>query len=1135
MASRQLGSVALSVLIISLGLAVVSSPALSADIHVPTEYPTIQQAIDSAAAGDTIIVGAGIYDETVTVDRPVRLVAEVYDPVDPANNTTVIRGDGLSAVVTVLSGLEGTTELIGFAIENGTDCISAFSVMNIEANRFRDCDDDIDYELGSGGTARYNLFTNSDDDAFDLDNPVNDYLIEYNTILHEDGSDDGIEIRLQDDVIETTAEIVIRHNYISGSQEDGVQIIDYYTDTNRHITIANNVFRDIAKAGIGLMDNADTAEDYRAASITERIDVINNTFVNADHGISGGDRLVAANNIFVGHAVALKDVDGDSLVSHNLFWANTTDLVNTTAEFSVFGDPLLDAAGNLADGSPAIDAATSYLEYGAEVVLNMGAGEFLGTAPDIGAKESPFGGAANDPPTVDAGPDALVTWPDDTYALHGSVGDDGVPDPPGVTTSSWRQVSGPPGAVFADDASPQTSVTFPSPGTYVLRLLADDSILKRSDDIVVTVDDPTTGTVERRIDSSSDDAEQTVGGRISLTSTDLEMVQDKRRHQVIGLRFTDIQVPRGATIDEAWVQFWADEADTGPTDLVIHAQAADDAGTFSSDADVESRALTTASVPWTPEPWTVAGAAGPAQRTPDLSVVVREVTDRAGWASGNSLVLVVSGDGQRTALSFDGDSAAAPLLHIAYTYAAENLPPVADAGGDRTISDADATGSEPVTLDGSNSYDADGSIVGYEWRQGGTVVGSGPQVTLDAGVGVQVYTLTVTDDEGATDEDTVEITVNANAAPTADAGPDVSVVDADDNGEETVTLDGSGSTDPDGFLTDYEWSVGGVVIGTGPILGHTFGVGTALVELTVTDNGAASHTDSVTVTVDPPPPNQPPVAVDDEVTTTVDTAVSIDVTANDSDPEGYLDPATTTTACAGCSEPSNGSLVNEGDGSFLYTPKAGFTGDDGFVYEVCDTAGLCDTAAVTIHVAAGVTVAYRINSTNDDAEERNKGSVLKGSSTLEMVEDRGKTQLVGLRFTGVAVPQGATINSAAIQFQAAQAAVGAADLVVTGQDSDSTVEFGPNTKISTRPLTATNVPWSPAEWAAGDAGAAQLTPDLAAILQEIVDRPGWVDGNSLVLVISGSGQRVADSFDGNSLTAPLLIIDYTPPGGMAPL
>ena len=93
------------------------------------------------------------------------------------------------------------------------------------------------------------------------------------------------------------------------------------------------------------------------------------------------------------------------------------------------------------------------------------------------------------------------------------------------------------------------------------------------------------------------------------------------------------------------------------------------------------------------------------------------------------------------------------------------------------------------------------------------------------------------------------ITVVGNQAPTADAGVDQSVADADGSGDEAVTLDGSGSSDSDGTIVTYAWAEGVTPLGTGMSITPTLTVGTHTVTLTVTDDGGAGATDTVEVIV----------------------------------------------------------------------------------------------------------------------------------------------------------------------------------------------------------------------------------------------------------------------------------------------
>ena len=55
----------------------------------------------------------------------------------------------------------------------------------------------------------------------------------------------------------------------------------------------------------------------------------------------------------------------------------------------------------------------------------------------------------------------------------------------------------------------------------------------------------------------------------------------------------------------------------------------------------------------------------------------------------------------------------------------------------------------------------------------------------------------------------------------------------------------------------------------------------------------------------------------------------------------------------------------------------------------------------------------------------------------------------------------------------------------------------------------------------------QRTPNLAAVLQEVVGSQDWVSGNALALLVTGDGTRVAESFDGGAAKAPVLHIEYT--------
>jgi hypothetical protein len=179
---------------------------------------------------------------------------------------------------------------------------------------------------------------------------------------------------------------------------------------------------------------------------------------------------------------------------------------------------------------------------------------------------------------------------------------------------------------------------------------------------------PAPSMVEVRVGASAADAEEKANGKVSLNSSDLELTTDGSSVQVVGMRFASLQVPRGATITNAWVQFETDEVKTAAVSLTVQAEAADSASLFTTALrNVSLRPRTVASEGWTPPAWSVVGEAGLSQRTPNLAAVIQEVVNRTGWNPGNPLVVVITGTGVRTAEAWDGRAAGAPLLHIEFT------------------------------------------------------------------------------------------------------------------------------------------------------------------------------------------------------------------------------------------------------------------------------------------------------------------------------------------------------------------------------------------------------------------------------------------------------------------------------------
>ena len=167
-----------------------------------------------------------------------------------------------------------------------------------------------------------------------------------------------------------------------------------------------------------------------------------------------------------------------------------------------------------------------------------------------------------------------------------------------------------------------------------------------------------------------------------------------------------------------------------------------------------------------------------------------------------------------------------------------------------------------VQLDGSQSTDAEGEIASYTWTYEGVELSGVSPLTTLIEAGTYPIVLTVTDEEGLLDRDTVTVTVTApepdNVAPTAVATASPLTGEA----PLTVSLDGTGSTDSDGTIVSYQWTyTGGEASGETATIELT-AAGTYAIVLTVTDDDGATATDTVTVTVtEPEPDNLAPTAV----------------------------------------------------------------------------------------------------------------------------------------------------------------------------------------------------------------------------------------------------------------------------------
>ncbi len=276
--------------------------------------------------------------------------------------------------------------------------------------------------------------------------------------------------------------------------------------------------------------------------------------------------------------------------------------------------------------------------------------------------------------------------------------------------------------------------------------------------------------IEVRVAAGDDDAEERVDdGSVDLTSSDLEITEEgaPADNQLIGMRFNNIDIPQGAIITSAYVQFHVDETDVDsdnrPGTKFLRGEAVDNAATFSdADFDISSRPTTSAEASWDWPLWLTEHEEGPDQQTSDISAVIQELVDRPGWSPGNSLALIITGSGENTAEAFEGEADAAPLLHVEFSAASAALPQgwqsqdIGTTGG----SAAESEGTWAISADGADiwgsadefhyayvSLSGDGTIVAQVisngegsngWAKGGVMI----RETLDQGSKHAIMALT---------------------------------------------------------------------------------------------------------------------------------------------------------------------------------------------------------------------------------------------------------------------------------------------------------------------------------------------------------------------------------------------------------
>ncbi len=367
------------------------------------------------------------------------------------------------------------------------------------------------------------------------------------------------------------------------------------------------------------------------------------------------------------------------------------------------------------------------------------------------------------------------------------------------------------------------------------------------------------------------------------------------------------------------------------------------------------------------------------------------------------------------------------------------------------------------------------------------------------------------------------VDASANQPPTAS-------ISAPANGAnftvgDNISFTGTGTDPEDGDVTaslTWDSNLDGA-IGTGGSFSTTLSEGTHTITATATDSGSMTGLDTITVTISAAG-NTPPTAL---ISAPADGA-SFTVGDNTTFTGTGTDPEDGDVTASLTWDSNLDGTIGTG-GTFSTTLSEGA---HTITATATDSGSLTGLDSITISVlppgGGTTTIAIPINSGNDDAEEKPAGNVIIGSIDLDLVASGGN-QTIGMRFNNVTIPQGTTIVNAYIQFTASGTQSAATSLTLEGEAADNAITFvnNINGNVSTRPRTNASVPWSPVAWATvGEAGVNQRTPDLTAIVQEIVNQNNWVSNNSLAIIVTGSGKREADAFEANPSTAPVLHVVF---------
>jgi len=392
------------------------------------------------------------------------------------------------------------------------------------------------------------------------------------------------------------------------------------------------------------------------------------------------------------------------------------------------------------------------------------------------------------------------------------------------------------------------------------------------------------------VSKSSDDAEENLSTKlVNINSTSLDMAYDARANasQLVGLRFQNLTLPPGAIISQAFFIFNSGKIETNPASLIIKGEASINPVTYNSTTLISSRPTTSASVAWNPTPWNEVDNQMYNRTSPNLVPIINELIGM-GWESGNPIAFVISGEGNRTARSYNSGKQNAPVLYIVYTDP-KIVTPIA------AIKNPESVGKdELIQLDGTTSSSSDSRKLNFYWTlvskpEGSKAQLSNPSSPVPSFIADQFgnYEVSLKVDNGVLESEMVSVSIQAaNQQPVANAGSDQSR-----SRGSVIRLNGSGSVDADGDLVTYSWEWIEKPSGSTANLSSASEAnpiftadleGKYILSLTVSDSYSTSSPETIEISIIA---NQPPLAnAGSDIETVTGSIIALDGTKS-TDPE----------------------------------------------------------------------------------------------------------------------------------------------------------------------------------------------------------------------------------------------------------